>query len=76
MAYATLHTLFRSSTSQHTLKHVTGVLFNLTPGVGRTDGEAPEQGWANIICLRTVQRRWSPGTGCDTIDDHFGDWNG
>ena len=49
--------------------------FNLTPGVGRTDGEAPERGWANINPLAHSTKEMGPGTRRDTIDDHFGDWN-
>ncbi|KAG2138440.1 uncharacterized protein EDB93DRAFT_1242126 [Suillus bovinus] len=37
--------------------------------VGHTDGEAPERGWANINC------KWGQEQCCDTLDDHFSDWN-
>jgi hypothetical protein len=49
--------------------------FNLTKGVGRTDGEAPERGWANINPLAHSTKEMGPGTRHDTIDNHFGDWN-
>lgn len=49
--------------------------FNLTKGVGRMDGEAPERGWANINPAVQSMKEMGPGTRCDTLDDHFGDWN-
>ena len=49
--------------------------FNLTPGIGWTDGEAPEWGWVNINPLVHSMKEIEPGTRHDTIDDHFGDWN-
>jgi len=49
--------------------------FNLTKGVGRTDGEAPERGWANINPAAQSTKEMGPGTRRDTLDDHFGDWN-
>ena len=49
--------------------------FNLTRGVGRTDGEAPERGWANINPAAQSTKEMGPGTRRDTLDDHFGDWN-
>ncbi|KAG1765287.1 hypothetical protein EV702DRAFT_1182508 [Suillus placidus] len=45
------------------------------PYVGRTDGEAPERGWADINPLATSTREMGPGSRRDTIDDHFNDWN-
>ncbi|KAG2353833.1 hypothetical protein BDR07DRAFT_1454358 [Suillus spraguei] len=41
----------------------TNFSFNWTPGVGRTDGEAPECGWSDINRIAAI------------LDDHFGDWN-
>ncbi|KAG2046734.1 hypothetical protein BDR06DRAFT_985459 [Suillus hirtellus] len=38
--------------------------FNFIKGVGRTDGEPPEHGWADINPITT-----------NTLDDHFNDWN-
>ncbi|KAF8835995.1 hypothetical protein BDN67DRAFT_992252 [Paxillus ammoniavirescens] len=49
--------------------------FNLTRYVGRTDGEAPERGWANINLVTLSTKEMGPGTWRDTLDDHFGDWN-
>lgn len=49
--------------------------FNLTRGVGRTDGEAPERGWANINPLASSTKEMGPGSRRDTLDDHFNDWN-
>lgn len=49
--------------------------FNITPGVGRTDGEAPERGWSNINPLANSTKEMGPGSRRDTLDDHFGDWN-
>ena len=49
--------------------------FNLTKGIGRTDSEAPERGWANINPAAQSTKEMGPGTRCDTLDDHFGDWN-
>src|SRR5256885_658569 len=52
----------------------TSFSFNLTRGVGRTDGEAPERGWADINRIATSTKEMGPGSRRDTIDDHFGDW--
>ncbi|KAG1722940.1 uncharacterized protein EDB91DRAFT_1240167 [Suillus paluster] len=49
--------------------------YNLVKGVGRTDGEAPERGWANINPVATSTREMGPGSWRDTLDDHFGDFN-
>lgn len=49
--------------------------FNLTPGVGRTDGEAPERGWSAVNAVATSTREMGPGSRRDTLDDHFGDYN-
>jgi hypothetical protein len=49
--------------------------FNLTKNVGRTDGEAPERGWAHINGAAISTREMGPGSRRDTLDDHFGDWN-
>ncbi|KAJ7800951.1 hypothetical protein B0H13DRAFT_1932428 [Mycena leptocephala] len=37
--------------------------FNLTPYVGRTDGEAPERGWANANPLAASTKEMGPGAG-------------
>lgn len=49
--------------------------FNLTRGVGRTDGEAPERGWGYSNDSATATKEMGPGSRRDTLDDLFGDWN-
>ncbi|KAG2139344.1 hypothetical protein DEU56DRAFT_755645 [Suillus clintonianus] len=49
--------------------------FNFTPGVGQTDREAPEQGWANINPVASSTKEMGPGARWDMLDDFFGDWN-
>ncbi|KAJ6582403.1 hypothetical protein B0H19DRAFT_930041 [Mycena capillaripes] len=49
--------------------------FNLTPFVGRTDGEAPERGWANTNRLANSTSVSGPGARRDALDVHFQDWN-
>ncbi|KAJ7453514.1 hypothetical protein FB451DRAFT_1565625 [Mycena latifolia] len=49
--------------------------FNLTPYVGRTDGESPERGWASANRLANSTSISGPGTRRDAIDYHFQDWN-
>ncbi|KAK7028741.1 hypothetical protein R3P38DRAFT_2937983 [Favolaschia claudopus] len=49
--------------------------FNLTRDVGRTDGEAPERGWANTNPLARSTKEMGPGFRRDMLDDHFNDWN-
>lgn len=49
--------------------------FNYTIGVGRTDGEAVERGWAEINPLAMSTREMGPGSRRDTLDFHFGDYN-
>ncbi|KAG1881536.1 hypothetical protein C8R48DRAFT_783640 [Suillus tomentosus] len=49
--------------------------FNWTPGVGRTNGEAPECGWANMNCVASSTKEMGPGAQRDTLNDHFGDSN-
>jgi hypothetical protein len=49
--------------------------FNYTQGVGRTDGEAPERGWAEINPLAASTKEMGPGSRRDTLDYHFGDYN-
>ncbi|KZP03688.1 hypothetical protein FIBSPDRAFT_915265 [Athelia psychrophila] len=50
----------------------TSFSFNLTRGVGRTDGEAPERGWSNINPLSASAKQMGPASFRETIDDHFG----
>ena len=49
--------------------------FNYACFVGRTDGEAPERGWADLNGLAHSTREMGPGSRQDTIEDHLGDWN-
>lgn len=49
--------------------------FNLIPGMGQTDGEAPERGWAVANALASSTKEMGPGSRRDTLDDHFGDRN-
>lgn len=53
----------------------TAFSFNLTRGVGRTDGEAPERGWSDINPLSSQTKMMGPASRRETIDDHFNDWN-
>ncbi|EIW81903.1 hypothetical protein CONPUDRAFT_54452, partial [Coniophora puteana RWD-64-598 SS2] len=59
----------------HILSCRTRFSFNFTPGVGRTDGEAPERGWANINPVASSTKEMGPGHRKDTLNDFFGDWN-
>lgn len=52
-----------------------GFSFNLMKGIDRTDGEAPERGWANINLAAQSTKEMGPGSRRDTLDDHFSDWN-
>lgn len=49
--------------------------FNYTKFVGRTDGEAPERGWAKINGLAGSTKEMGPGSCWDTLEDHMGDAN-
>jgi hypothetical protein len=59
----------------HVSRCQTAFSFNLTRGVGRTDGEAPERGWADINRVASSTKEMGPASRRDTLDDHFGDWN-
>ena len=59
----------------HVLKCQVDYSFNLIPGVGRTDGEAPERGWSYINGVASRTKEMGPGSRRDTLDDHFGDYN-
>ncbi|KAF6749127.1 hypothetical protein DFP72DRAFT_1073682 [Ephemerocybe angulata] len=48
---------------------------NLTPRVGRTDGEAPERGWSETNHMAYSTREMGPGNRRDSIDDVMGDTN-
>ncbi|KAI6032421.1 hypothetical protein EDC04DRAFT_2922390, partial [Pisolithus marmoratus] len=49
--------------------------FNWMHGVGHTNGEVPECGWAHINPVGSSTKVMGPGHCHDTIDDFFGDWN-
>lgn len=49
--------------------------FNYSKYVGRTDGEAPERGWAEINPVASSTKEMGPGFRRDTLDSHFGDYN-
>ncbi|KIJ11640.1 hypothetical protein PAXINDRAFT_164080 [Paxillus involutus ATCC 200175] len=49
--------------------------FNWSPGMGCTDGEALERGWANINPMASSTKEMGPGHHHDTLDNHFSDWN-
>lgn len=59
----------------HIAECQTSFSFNFTRGVGRTDGEGIERGWANTNRLASSTKEMGPGSRRDTLDDHFGDWN-
>ncbi|TDL16540.1 hypothetical protein BD410DRAFT_816721 [Rickenella mellea] len=48
---------------------------NIRRGVGRTDGEGVERGWAHINAVATSTREMGPGSRHSTLDDHWGAWN-
>ncbi|KAG6871760.1 hypothetical protein C0995_000360 [Termitomyces sp. Mi166 len=56
----------------HLLAHF---LLNYTIHVGQTDGEAPEHGWAEVNPLASSTKEMGPGSQCDCLDAHFGDYN-
>jgi hypothetical protein len=59
----------------HILKCQVDYSFNLVPGVGQTDGEAPERGWSYINGVASSTKEMGPGSRRDTLDDLFGDYN-
>lgn len=59
----------------HIGKCQTAFSFNWSCWVGSTDGEALERGWSNINLVASSMKEMGPGCRCDTLDDHFGDWN-
>ncbi|KAG1896035.1 uncharacterized protein F5891DRAFT_1130408 [Suillus fuscotomentosus] len=61
--------------ASHVAKCQSNFSFNFIKGVGRTDGEAPEHGWANINPIVTSTREMGPGSRRNILDDHFNDWN-
>jgi Kyakuja-Dileera-Zisupton transposase len=56
----------------HILSCQVAFSFNYTPGVGRTEGEAPERTWSDSNGLAYSTREMGPGSRRDTLDDHFG----
>ncbi|KAG1809165.1 uncharacterized protein BJ212DRAFT_1302728 [Suillus subaureus] len=77
--FSTLSTINFSYDIFHIAAHIescqTQFSFNWTLGVGQTDGEAPEHGWANINRMASSMKEMGPGARCDTLNDHFSDWN-
>ncbi|KAK7024189.1 hypothetical protein VNI00_016497 [Paramarasmius palmivorus] len=59
----------------HTLSCQLKYSLNLTPGVGRTDGEGIERNWAGQGPIATSTMEMGPGSRHDTLDDHWGHWN-
>ncbi|KAG1726729.1 uncharacterized protein EDB91DRAFT_1061499 [Suillus paluster] len=53
----------------------TSFSFNFKSRVGRTNGEAPEHGWANINPVASSTKEMGPGAQQETLDDYFGDSN-
>lgn len=49
--------------------------FNLTPGVGRLEGEAPERLWVPADRLAPATMQMGPGARRDVVNDDFGDGN-
>ncbi|KAK7051166.1 hypothetical protein VNI00_004666 [Paramarasmius palmivorus] len=59
----------------HTLSCQLRYSLNLTPGVGRTDGEGIERNWAGQGPIATSTMEMGPGHRHDTLDDHWAHWN-
>ncbi|EEB90114.1 hypothetical protein MPER_11725, partial [Moniliophthora perniciosa FA553] len=59
----------------HTLACQLRYSLNLTPGVGRTDGEGIERNWAGQGPISTSTMEMGPGSRHDTLDDHWAYWN-
>lgn len=49
--------------------------FNISPQVGRTDGEAIERGWAAVNPFASSTKEMGPGSHRDLLDDIFGAYN-
>jgi hypothetical protein len=58
----------------HVVSCQTVFSFNLTRGVGRTDGKAPERGWSDIISLSAQTKVIGPASRRETVNDYFNDW--
>ncbi|KAM6493722.1 hypothetical protein JOM56_010083 [Amanita muscaria] len=59
----------------HVARCRTRYSFNYSKDVGRTDGEAPERGWAEINPIASSTKEMGPGYRRDTLDSHFNDYN-
>ncbi|KAG5223527.1 hypothetical protein IMY05_C0771000400 [Salix suchowensis] len=53
----------------------TSFSFNYTPGVGRTDGEAPERGWDFLNPAAGQTKEMGPGARRELLEDLMGDRN-
>ncbi|KAG2035436.1 hypothetical protein BDR03DRAFT_934910 [Suillus americanus] len=67
--------LWTSMTLMPARLHLNSFSFNFGKNVGHTDGEAPKRGWANINRVASSTKEMGPGACCNTLDDHFLDWN-
>jgi hypothetical protein len=61
--------------SAHKVECRTAYSFNLTPGVGRTDGEVIERNWSAINPTSNSTKEMGEGSRHDALDDFFGDLN-
>lgn len=59
----------------HVARCRTRYSFKYSKYVGRTDGEAPEHGWAEINPIASSTKEMGPGYRRDTLDSHFNDYN-
>jgi hypothetical protein len=59
----------------HIMKCQKTFSFNFAKGVGRTEGEAPERGWAILNWAAASTVEMGPGFRRDVMDDHLGDIN-
>ncbi|KAG6810168.1 hypothetical protein H0H92_013032 [Tricholoma furcatifolium] len=61
--------------SAHVENCRTNYSLHYTVGAARTDGEAPERGWAEVNPLASSTKEMGPGSRRDCMDAHFGDYN-
>lgn len=59
----------------HRVKCQSQYSLNVRRGVGRTDGENIERGWASANSLAGSTKEMGPGARRDTLDDHWLFWN-
>ncbi|KAG6809300.1 hypothetical protein H0H92_000769 [Tricholoma furcatifolium] len=59
----------------HVARCCSNFSLNYTVGAGRTDGEAPERGWAEVNPLASSTKEMGPRSQRDCLDAHFGDYN-